>query len=351
MPRLFIPFSCSNCPNCLLISKFKCSSPNGKVLCFSGFALYSTIYKIGFGEKGNIAAYIIFIMCMIVLVNISAMILLKKIPPNKDTDDKEEKKGTCEDSNSGKENDRNQEREKLVQVEKHLKSLKIVYHGEYSLYQAMTTQDFHWIVWSCVMSQGAAFTYSYNIPVYLKSFELLSLQTPLLMAGPIMGAFSKMTVGLLSDLTLTRCSRVIYLIALLSSQTLGMLLNNFVGDQAAIVTLNTVVQFVTLAGVMAMAPIILSDFYGTTYFPSIWGTFNLFAGLANFVLSFSMGAFYDLETRNDDDTCYGRKCFRVIFIISSLLCVISLTMLLVLFKRQEKKLELQNKEKDNVTAR
>ena len=320
-------------------------------LCFSGFALYSTIYKIGFGEKGNIAAYIILIMCMIVLVNISAMILLKKIPLNKDTDDKEEKKGTCKDSKSGKENTKNQEREKLVQAKKHLKPLKIVYHGEYSLYQAMKTADFHWIVWSCVMSQGVAFTYSYNIPVYLKSFELLSLQTPLLMAGPIMGAFSKMTFGLLSDLTLTRCSRVVYLVAILSSQTLGVLLNNFVGNQTAIVTLNTVVQFVTLAGVMAMAPIILSDFYGTTYFPSIWGTFNLFAGLANFVLSFSMGAFYDLEARDGNDTCYGLKCFKVIFIISSLLCVVSLIMLLVLYKRQETKFELQNKTKNNVTAK
>ena len=310
--------------------------------------MYSTIYKIGFGETGNIAAFTVFLMCMILLVNIAAIVLLKKIPPNEDID---EKKETCEDSKSRKENTINQEKDKLVQAEKRLKPLKIVYHGEYNLYQAMKTQDFHWIVWSCVMSQGVAFAYSYNIPVFLESFELLSLQTPLLMAGPIMGAFSKMAFGLLSDLTLTRCSRIVYLIAILSSQTLGMLLSNFVGNQTAIVVLNTVVQFVALAGVMAMAPIILSDFYGTTHFPSVWGTFNIFAGLSSFVLSFSMGAFYDLETADDDDTCHGPKCFRVIFLISSVLCIISLTMLLVLYKREQKKLELQNKGKDNVTAK
>lgn len=287
-------------------------------------------------------------MCMIVLVNIAAMILLKKIPPNKDMDDKDEDKETCDESNNGKQSSINKEKEKLVQVEK---PLKIVYFGEYNLYQAMKNPDFHLIVWPCVMSQGVAFTYSFSLPVYLKSFELLSLQTPLLMTGPIMGALFKMTFGLLSDLTLTRCSRVVYLIAILSSQTIGTLLSNFVGNQTSIVTMNTVVQFVALGGVMAMTPIILSDFYGTTYFPSIWGAYTLFGGLASFALSYSMGAFYDLETPGDDDTCYGLICFRMIFIISSLLCGISLTILLVLYKRQEKKLELQIKAKDNVTAK
>ena len=318
-----------------------CGYKRVQIYFFSGVALFSTIYKIVFGERQDIRGYAIFLICMNVLVNIVAMVILKKIPLNEDKLNQ-----ACDDQNDGNGERTNPEKKKLLQEDK---SLKLIYYGEYNLCQAVKTQDFHWIIWPCVMAQSVAFTYAFSLPVYLKSFDLLSLETPLLLVGPMLGLCSKLASGILSDLTLSKCPRVVYLIIILSCQILGMLLNTFIGDMAIVVIINTICQFITVAAAMVMTPIILSDCYGTTYFPSIWGTFNVFAGFACFIMSYTMGALYDREVPAEEESCYGLKCFRIIFIISTLLCTVSLIMLLVFYKRQRSLIESRTKEVDSST--
>ena len=81
---------------------------------------------------------------------------------------------------------------------------------------------------------------------------------------------------------------------------------------------------------------ILCDWYGVTHYASIWGAVMIVVGLGNMGMSNLMGALYDSETANGSNECYGLKCFVIIFVISTLLSVVSLMSFLVLYKRQIK---------------
>ena len=176
--------------------------------------------------------------------------------------------------------------------------------------------------------------YSSSLPVFLKLFNLSHLQSPLMSVGSISAGLCKMSLGLVSDFTLLRFPRLLYLIVTLVLQTSSVFLCIFAGDQIVVVIFTVLVQFVALGTFMVMTPIIMCDWYGVSHYASIWGAIMALVGLGNMGISSLMGALYDSETADGSNTCYGLKCFRITFIISTLLSVVSLMSLLVLYKRQ-----------------
>ena len=310
--------------------------------------MLSTINIVIFVEE-NLPAYLIFRILVTIIVNAISMVLLRKIPPDNVTvgrhemgnlqkDEVKENVSTIDEATE----DRNttvKEKDELIKVSK---PLQIIYYGEYNLCQLMKVVDFHWILWPFVMSTSVAIMYTFSLEVFLKSFDLIHLQATLVFTGSFMAAIFKFGFGLLSDFTLTQFPRVWYLMGCVFTQVL-LLLCCFIGDYTAVVILTNTVQFVVLGAFMAMTPIILSDNFGTTYFASIWGTVTLFGGVGNVAIYFVMGVLYNGETEGEDAMCYGLKCFRVTFIISTALCIASLIMLIILYKRQTKQWDIRHK--------
>ena len=286
---------------------------------------------------------------MTIVVNLVSMALLKKIPQNnKEDQSKEIQDGDIHDSDNevnGKKNKGKDEKDKLVNI---TKNFKIVYYGEYNLCQALKLVDFHCIMWPIVISLSVSFTYAFNLPVFLKSYDLENLQAPLYLTGAACGSLSKLLFGFLSDLTLSKHPRLVYLVLTLAVQTAMMLLNCIVGDNAVVATLNFIVYFTSLAVFLALTPMIVPEYFGTTHFASIWGIITVFAGFAALAMSYIMGASCDQNIEGDGDTCYGLKCFRPTSIIAVLLCAIGFILLLSIYFRHIRLLANEEKSRDNI---
>ena len=311
------------------------------LLSFAGIAFWSTLYNLAFGPE-NILLFIFIGPCSVILISLVAMLLLKKIPPEcADEAGVTVPEGDVDDTK--KTNTKPEEKDRLLRSKK---PNKVVYYGEYSLFEALKSLDFHCIMWSITLAATVSFTYSFSLPIYLESFDMENLKVPLMAVGPICAALSKFGVGLGSDLTLTRFPRLVYLIVLLSLETILMLLNCFIGDQTIVVVLNTIVQFSTLAAFTGLVSTLMADFYGITHFASKWGTISCLFGLGSLAMPYLMGALYDLEIEGKGDTCYGLKCFRVIFIISFVLCITSMILLVSLYRKHIRILDEEHKLQD-----
>ena len=308
---------------------------------FSGVAFFSTLYEEAFGSA-HLQMYALSCFSIVALVNVIAIKMLKVLPQNEE-DDINEMKGKVKDSSSGQiakqeENLYTEEKKELIEDRK---KLLIVYYGEYNIQKALKTIDFHLFLWSCVFSTSIAFMYSLNLPVFLKSFDLSHLQSLLMSVGAILAGLCKMSSGLVSDFTLIRFPRLLYLIVTLVLQTLSMVLCISAGDQTAVVIFTALVQFVTLGIFMAMIPMIMCDWYGVTHYASIWGGIIALVGLANMGMSYLMGALYDSETADGSNECYGLKCFRITFILSTLFSALTSVLLWILYKKQTKLLQVE----------
>ena len=236
-------------------------------------------------------------------------------------------------STKGKENsssDKKEEETKLVNNPE--KPLLINYHGELTLLQALKTIDFHLLCWPCALANSIAFSYTFSLPVYMKSFKLDDLQAPLFATGAVAATCTKFGFGYLSDKTLTCFPRAFYLLVITSLELCTMLIFSFIGDKSWVVVPGTIILFISTASFMALVPTIVSDSYGTRNHSSIFGTIYVLTALGNIVFTCSMGAIYDLQVEGDDDTCYGLKCFRVMFILFTILGIIAVIMLILLHR-------------------
>ena len=291
----------------------------------SGIGFYSLVYTLAFSPRQDIPGYMILGLCSLVICNLVAVVFLRIIPPD-EGDSYEQIDEQSKDKQKEGEED-------LKLVEESSKPLMVNFCGELTLLQAIRTVDFHLLFWSCIIANSVSFVYTFNLLVYLKSFRLENLKSPLLAAGTTVAACSKLIFGFAADKTLTKCPRIVYYIVMVSLITLVMFFSCFVGDRAFMVVLSTILTFLSTAVSMSFVPVIVCDTFGTRYHSSIFGTIYFGTGFGNLVLSSLMGAVYDLNAEDGSDTCYGLQCFRVIFIISTVLCVSALIMLEFLYKR------------------
>ena len=223
--------------------------------------------------------------------------------------------------------------EDLQLVEEPSKTLMVNFYGELTLWQSIKTVDFHLLLWSTIIANSVSFTYTFNLLVYLKSFKLENLKTPLLVAGSLVAACSKFIFGFAADKTLTKFPRIVYYIVMVSLISLVMFFSCFIGDRPFIVVLSTILAFLGTAVSMSFVPVIVCDTFGTKHHSGIFGAIYFGIGLGNLVLSSLMGIIYDLKIEDGSNTCYGLQCFQVIFIINTVLCAIALVMLGFLYKR------------------
>ena len=308
---------------------------------FSGVAFFSTLYQQAFGSA-ELPLYALSCLSLVVLVNFIAIFMLKVIPVNgeDDIDEKKEKVKDTSDGQIAKEEGKSdtEERKELIEGRR---NLLIVHYGEYNIYDAVKTIDFHLFLWPCIFSTSISFMYSASLPVFLKSFDLSHLQSPLISVGSISAGLCKMSIGLVSDFTLIRFPRLLYLIVTLVLQTSSMFLCIFAGDQIVVVIFTALVQFVALGTFMAITPMIMCDWYGVSHYASIWGAIMALVGLGNMGMSSLMGALYDSETAEGSNTCYGMKCFRITFILATVFSVVTLGLLWILYKKQTKLLQVE----------
>ena len=298
---------------------------------FSGVAIFSTLYKQAF-ELTRISSYVLLCLCLVIFANIVAIIMLKVIPQTDKIDNtKANADGGITEKVEG--NSNTEENKELIEGRK---KLLIVHYGEYDLTKAMKTLDFHMFLWPCILSTSIAFMYSFSLPVFLKSFDLTHLQSLLISLGSILAGLCKMSSGFVSDFTLTYFPRLLYLIILLVLQTSSLILCIFVGEDIVVVIFTVLVQFVALGIFMVMIPMIMCDWYGVTHYASIWGAVMVLVGSGNLGMSYLMGALYDSKITDGSNVCYGLKCFRITFFISTLLSALSLMSLSILYKRQTK---------------
>ena len=210
------------------------------MLFFSGVAFFSTLYQQAFGSA-HLPLYALSCFCLVVLVNFTAIFMLKVVPENGEDNIDQKKEKVKDKSNGQQDKEGHSNMEETKELIKDRKKLFIVYYGEYNIGEAMKTIDFHLFLWPCIFSTSIAFMYSFSLPVFLKSFYLLHLQSLLMSLGPILAGICKMSSGFVSDLTLTYFPRLLYLIISLVLQTLSLCLCIFVGDQTFFVIFTALV--------------------------------------------------------------------------------------------------------------
>ena len=97
---------------------------------------------------------------------------------------------------------------------------------------------------------------------------------------------------------------------------------------------------------MVMTPMIMCDWYGVSHYASMWGAIMALVGLGNMGISSLMGALYDSETADGSNTCYGLKCFRLAFILSTVFSVVTLGSLSILYRKQTKLLQVERQNRN-----
>ena len=182
--------------------------------------------------------------------------------------------------------------------------------------------DFHLILWPFIMCTSVQLMFINNIPAYLTAFRNESYNTLLTVLSPVIQVLTKLTVGTLSDLTLSKVPRITYLLICNATQTVFLILCIFFVNDVILFLFATIAVSIAVGGAWSLNPAMLGDMFGTRYFGRNWGWLILGLSVGGLVLQAAYGVLYDAQV-NTNKQCYGKHCFFWSFIIAVILSLVS----------------------------
>ena len=188
----------------------------------------------------------------------------------------------------------------------------------------MTLPAFHILSWCFLLSAVPHVAIFNNITTMATSFGHTELAVSLPIYGPILALLITLTVGFISDRSLTYVSRLIYIFVGNFPQFLFFIISIFCGDNSHILSGLVLYAFIQNGLLMTIIPTLITEYFGRSYFMRIWGAEILTSALLGMILNTIIGVLYQDAITDDGIDCYGLVCFQNSFTLGSVMSGLSL---------------------------
>lgn len=208
--------------------------------------------------------------------------------------------------------------------------------------------DYHFIAWSYIFCAGLQLMFQNNIQTYLTTFKLGKYTTVFGVTNPVCGVLSKLFVGLLSDVIVTKVPRVSLLLGFNIVQTITLTLCIFFSDEFPMLIVALLVIGFSNGAVWCLTPTMISELYGLQYFGRNWGATIFGNAVGGFIVQQVYGWTYDnsIRIKGAKDCKAGIHCFTWSFTMAAVLsfCACIFNMGLLQGQNDKKKRQKGHKE-------
>lgn len=284
---------------------------------FIGPAVFAAVYSVAFSSSQNVGGNFVFMAVVMVVTNLLAAIFMKDYSRLVEDDMNEDCNLVLDTTDN----------ESTV-------SYSPAVDDDVTGFDLCTKLDFHIMSWAFFLSGSVQTLLMGNVAVFLKSYEMEYLLTPLLISGPMTAAVTKITSGFVSDYFANTLPRSAYISVGSLLQTILLFFCISYAKNAGLFVITILITYLCNALFFSLFPALLSELFGTKYFSRNWGSLILVFSLFSLGLLAMFGAVYDKNVESGQ-TCYGQKCFCYTFIISSILSLVSFILISCMVWREK----------------
>ncbi|PRP80512.1 mitochondrial substrate carrier family protein [Planoprotostelium fungivorum] len=197
-------------------------------------------------------------------------------------------------------------------------------------FQAIRSFDFHLLFFSYLIGVGAGSTLSTTLAQLSRSLGNRDTTT-LLVLFVISNAVIRPIMGSTSDVLSHKLSRPGFMMISLFFLSLTQLWSCFVTKE----TLYPIVVFtgIGFGSVFMLAPVTVNEIFGSKHWGKNNATVNVGPAIGNYLFVLMQAHIYKSNSSPDSIQCYGIECFRLTFIIMSILCGFGFLSSVILWER------------------
>ena len=198
--------------------------------------------------------------------------------------------------------------------------------------------EFQLLLWGILFSGSLKLMYMTNVTTFAHGYEIRDLGQLMTIIGPVCGMVSTIAVAIISDRTRRIMPRVAYLVVGASFQTIMFFISIFVGDNALVYLITTIVVYADM-GILTLTGITLtSEYFGMSHFARNWGLIAMLKAILNVGYCRLFGAFYERAISEEGgQECFGLSCFRNTYVFNCLSSFLSVMLLSVLWSSDARK--------------
>ena len=200
--------------------------------------------------------------------------------------------------------------------------------------QVFLDPDFHLLAWGFVIGAGTEIMYMDSVSIIAASLLLGDLYEITLFVAPIASMIGTFICGWLSDITRNVFPRSLY-------PTVGRLCNAIMlaigavyGTNSAVFVLTTIIMYCTNGMSFSIIVTVVGERFGMPHFKRNLGFVLMASSVTTLVITATFGAFYDgAIVKKNVHFCRGIICVQNIFVVGSVLSVVSSACFILLERR------------------
>ena len=209
-------------------------------------------------------------------------------------------------------------------------------YGEVYGREIMKIPDFWLLMVTFIIGSSLNRLVNNNVGTYLRSFHQESHLHLIMTSAPWTLIITKIIIGTVSDVYRDKIPRLLFLVVVvvINAPSYGAFI--FLADNIYYLYYITYVSFLSYGIFFVIAPVLVAEYFGITYFSINYGAAFLADGCFALLLQFILGLLYDMNVTDvATHTCYGLHCY---YVSSGILCGLSLLTLftsVILFVRRQ----------------
>ena len=287
----------------------------------SGPALYGVIYA-RFYQDGPLGNFYLPLAILCVVANMFAMWILRPLPLQSDSDMKNE--------------EATKEVRSVCFVPDDSTNPTNSWHIRLGI-GLLKLPVFHIFSWSFLLAAVPQIAIIINTTAMATAFGHKRLAVTLPIYGPISGIVITPAVGFVSDGTLQYVSRLLFVFIGHLPQFLFYIVAIFCGDNSYILSGLVVSSYIQCGFHSAIIPTLITEYFGSRYFMSIWGAELLTNSLLVMIMNVIIGVLYQDAITDGGTDCYGLVCFQSSFILGTMMSGVALLLLAIMWNMERKK--------------
>jgi len=203
------------------------------------------------------------------------------------------------------------------------------------------TLDFQLMLWPFIILTALQMMFVQNLTIVLESFHQEAYMIVFPFLTPILGTIAKPLIGMVSDLTVQRIPRTLYIMVGSLISVVLWLLSAFLIGQISVIVIATTLCDIAAYFVYSLGPALVIERFGLGSFARNWGFIMGGFSVMTALLLTIFGAVYDGHSGSSSSACYGTDCFYTTFLVSTGVSVVALVFSVVYHIRRSQRLAIE----------
>ena len=243
---------------------------------------------------------------------------------------------------------KDEEKEEIISKDEKENNKKVIIKEELNSIKIFTRIDFYLIFFVFMLGAGVGLTIINNLGSLVESLGGDSASR-LVTFLSIFNCLGRIFAGFISDICLkfrflSRISVLGFFLIFMSASQIYFILITYLNSVAALYP-GVALIGLTYGALMSLSPSITAELFGQQFFGGNWSIIRIAPAFSSFLMSTVIaGVIYDRNTPENENNCFGWKCYGYSLIIDFFICLLAIFLCFVLSYRwlKFKKSLLQN---------